>query len=312
MHPLQYHAGQVAVQEEANTRHVADKLAHWVGPAAAYAESADMVLLAACTDTESGPLRFSVLSGAAPIARPIGPGRIALAHPAERLVEDGGTVAVGGLVLSLERAERARINGRLEREDGQAVLVADEAFTLCRKYLAPSDAPRGEPMLGPTARDAIALDDAWVSGVVAAAHTAFLASIAPDGAPDVAHRGGPPGFIALDPAGRTASWTEFVGDGVFKSAGNIRATATASLLLLDLPTGDALELAGRCAYETTLTRFRPREEPLVRMRDPFPEQGRMTLAIEGAWRLRSLTHPRRELAVARVTSQDTPDEQAPR
>jgi hypothetical protein len=167
-------------------------------------------------------------------------------------------------------------------------------------------------VVGPIAREPIALDDPWAGAVAAAADTTFLASVAPDGMPDVAHRGGPAGFIALDATRATASWTEYVGDGVFKSAGNVRATGTASLLLLDLESGDALELIGSAAYENTLTRFRPREEPLVRMRDDFPEQGRMVLAIDRAARLRRFTHPRERVAAARVTSRDTADEQAPR
>jgi hypothetical protein len=183
---------------------------------------------------------------------------------------------------------------------------------LCRKYIAPSVALGSALLVGPAGRERLPLDDPWAAAVATAGETAFLASISPDGAPDIAHRGGPPGFIRLDPAGATLAWTELVGDGVFKSAGNVRATGTASVLILDLPTGDALAATGTARYENTLTRFRPREEPLVRMPDAFPEQGRLELSIRVLHRLRGFTHPRRRLDVRRVTSRDTPDEQAPR
>ena len=315
MHPLIYHDGQLTVQTEANTRHVADKLAGWVGPAGEYAADADVVLFA-YRDPGADPDRlcYAAISGPPPLARAVGPGALALAAAADDLLPGGldEPVRVGGLVLALERAERARINGTLRRHGASAEFVAEEAFTLCRKYIAPSAAGSPDVVVGPASREPIALDDPWVGAVVEAADTTFLASVAPDGMPDVAHRGGPAGFVTLDAARASASWTEFVGDGVFKSAGNVRATGTASLLLLDLGTGDALELTGRAAYENTLTRFRPREEPLVRMRDDFPEQGRMVLAIDRAARLRRLTHPRQRIAASRVTSRDTEDEQAPR
>jgi len=315
MHPLIYHSGQLTVQTEANTRHVADKLAAWVGPAGEYAADADMVLLA-YRDTNAGAevLSFAAISGAPPIANAVGQGILALAASADDLLPNGlnAPIRVGGLVLALARAERARINGTLRQHGAAIELVAEEAFTLCRKYIAPSVAASPDVVVGPASREAIALDDPWVGVAVAAADTTFLASIAPDGMPDVAHRGGPAGFIVLDAARAVASWTEFVGDGVFKSAGNVRATGTASLLLLDMDSGDALELIGSATYKNTLTRFRPREEPLVRMRDDFPQQGRMVLKIDRAARLRRFTHPRQLVAATRVTSRDAADEQAPR
>lgn len=309
MHPLIYHPGQLEVQAEANTRHVAEKLAGWVGPAGEYAAAADLVLFSFLA--EGRELRFAAVSGEPPLVMPVGPGRIELPG---RLagVMPAGTEQVGAIVLSLDRAERARINGSLDRSDDGLQLVAEEAFTSCRKYVAPSVALGTALLVGPASREPLAVEDPWVAAVIAAAETAFLASVSPDGAPDVAHRGGPAGFLRLDAAHGVLSWTELVGDGVFKSAGNVRATGTASLLVLDLATGDALELVGTGRYENTLTRFRPRVEPLVRMPDAFPEQGRLEIDIRGAHRLRGFTHPRRRLDVRRVTARDTPDEQAPR
>jgi hypothetical protein len=204
------------------------------------------------------------------------------------------------------------VNGVVRQRDGQVELAASEEFTLCRKYLAPSLAVGDELCIGPATREPVALDDPWTQGIAAAATTSFLASVSPDAAPDVAHRGGPPGFLAVDPAGRTVAWTEYVGDGVFKSAGNVRATGIAALLVLDLAEGDGLELAGTASYENILTRFQPRMEPLVRFREPCPTQGRMALTVETAHRLRGAAHPRRPTAGNPVTSRDEPDEQAPR
>lgn len=107
------------------------------------------------------------------------------------------------------------------------------------------------------------------------------------------------------------TWPEWVGDGVFKSAGNVRATSTATLLVPDFATGDALELAGQATYGTVLFQRRPRVDPLLQFPDPFPVQGRMSLRVETATRLVAFAGPRREVAGERVTSRSSVDDQAP-
>jgi uncharacterized protein len=309
MAPLRYHSGQIEIQQEANSRHVADKLAHWVGPVVEYALNADLVLLGLANS--AGELQFAALSGPPPLVSIAEPGILRL-HPAlAAVLRPREATPVGGLVISLDRAERARINGRLRPSaDGGIELEPSEMFTLCRKYMAPTAGTGVEAIAGPLGREPVALSSAWVGQLVASAQTAFLASVSPDGMPDVAHRGGPAGFLELDAAGEVR-WPEWVGDGVFKSAGNIRATGTATLLVPDLAAGDALELAGRASYETLLFQRRPRTDPLLRLRDPFPIQGRMLLRVESARRLRGLAWPRRSSAGEQVTSCSALEEQAP-
>jgi hypothetical protein len=320
MRPLRYHAGQLAVQAEANTTHVADKLAGWVGPVERYAVGADLIVLA--VTASDGTLAHVAVSGDPPLADPEAPGVLRIPDAAAAVIlatgaasASGSTaagVAVGGLVISLARAERARINGTVLRDEDGGALAIDERFTLCRKYLAPS-IPVGSGLhVGPAAVAPIEIDDPWVARVLAAAETAFLASRSPDGAPDVAHRGGPPGFLVLEATTATVSWTEFVGDGVFKSAGNVRATGIATLLVPDLASGDAVELEGSAAYTNVLTRFLPREDALVQHSERFPTQGRMVLTVRSARRLRSVIAPRRRIDGDTVTSRDHPEEQAPR
>jgi hypothetical protein len=310
MKPLAYHAGQRAVQDEAQTRRVADKLADWVGPVPDFARGADLVVLAA--PEPGGGLRFAVLSGTAPLVRIADESALRLELPAGLADHVPAPSAVGGLVISLGLARRARVNGFLYRRNGAAELVASEAFTLCRKYFAPSVAVADSPArIGPAVRESLALDHPLVAEVLARAETAFLASVSPDGMPDVAHRGGAPGFLRYDPAERTLAWTEFVGDGVFKSAGNVRATGTIALLALDLATGDGVCVYGRGEYRNTRAE-RGREDALVQHRDDYPEQGAMRCVVERAERLREMLHPRRRIARApRITSRSTVPEQRP-
>jgi hypothetical protein len=310
MPPLSYHAGQIAVQEEAKTRHVADKLAHWVGPVGEFALGADLLLLA--TAGADGILSFTVLSGEPPLVQIAGDSELRLRFPPSLAPFSQTPVACGGLAISLGQARRARINGTLISNGGAVELAAAETFTLCRKYMAPSLALEMRPHLGPVACEPLALDDPWLAGLLAKAETSFVASVSPDGGPDVAHRGGPPGFLELDPSGRRLTWPEYVGDGVFKSAGNVRATGIMTLLVPDHDSGDGVELVGRGDYRNIRPERRQRLDALVQHRDPFPIQGEITCEIIRAVRLRQLLHPRQRIERAiKVTSRSSVDEQAP-
>ena len=93
---------------------------------------------------------------------------------------------------------------------------------------------------------------------------------------------------------------------------DIRATGCMSLLIPDLASGDAVELAGHARVRIVQRDKRPRTESLLQHKEEFPIQGYMTCNIEAAYRLAGLTHPRRRLEKrARVTSASSTDQQAP-
>jgi hypothetical protein len=308
MPPLRYHEGQIAVQQEAKTTHIAERLAHWVGPIAEFAQISDLFLFAISDSDQS--LRFTVLSGKPPLMKSRKGSDIRLRFTTDRAPGIKIPTLCGGLAIHLGQARRVRTNGRLVPMADGVDLETHETFTLCRKYMAPSLALDDKPHLGPVASEPLLLDDPWLAGLLARAETSFLASISPDGGPDVAHRGGPPGFIKLDAAGRRLTWIEYVGDGVFKSAGNVRATGSMTLLIPDFENGDGVELIGRGEY--TNQRTDRRVDPLVQHRDPFPVQGIMTGEISRAFRMRGLLHPRKRIEKAlKITSRSTVDEQAP-
>ena len=168
-------------------------------------------------------------------------------------------------------ARRARLNGTLSPVDDGLLLEPAEAFTNCRKYVAPSEAVSFERHVGPLRRDAVLLTDAWLQDVIARCETSFLGSVSPEGLVDVSHRGGEPGFLELD--GVEARWA---GTSTWATACS-KAPATCgpggrfSLLVLDLLTGDAAELHGTAAYRTLRTakearQKRPRAETGTRIR----------------------------------------------
>lgn len=311
MKPLDYHPGQIAAQTEAGTRYVADKLADWVGPVADFARGADMIVLA--TPEAEGRLRFTVISGSPPLARIEEQPETRLGLPPAVATDLALPIPCGGLVIHLGLARRARINGTLQPGVMGPELHATEGFTLCRKYMAPSVGLEPALRVGPAKREPIAPDDPWLSDLVARAETSFLGSLSPAGMPDVAHRGGKAGFLKYDPQARRLAWEEYVGDGVFKSAGNIRATKTMALLVPDLASGDGAVLFGQAQYKTTYTKGQPRTDALVQHDRDFPVQGEMACTIDHAERLQGLLHPRERISrVPRITSRSAITEQMPR
>jgi hypothetical protein len=306
--PLTYHAGQLEVQTEANTRPVADMLRGWVGPLGDFTMSADMIVLAAQVDAA---FEFATLSGAAPLVEPAGGESLQFPAPMFRPPSEGNSRLVGGIAISLADRTRARINGEMTC-DYEPVLTAQEGFTNCRKYIIPSLALEDAMHLGPQAKEDLPFDDAWLADVIARCETSFLASISPEGQPDVSHRGGPAGFLRLDAAAGRLSWDEFVGDGMLKSGGNVRACSELALLVIDLDTGDAAQLNGRGVFTVTLREMKPRTDGLLQVRDPYPKQAQMAVELASAQRLRGLILPRVKIDKAgRITCADTTDEQAP-
>jgi uncharacterized protein len=311
MPPLKYHPGQVAIQAEAKTTLIAEQLAHWVGPVAEFAHGADLILLASIDSAST--LAFTALSGTPPLVETLnGPDGLRLRLPQNLAQRSVSPTFYGGLAISLANARRARINGRLVWRGDSIELETTETFTLCKKYIAPTLAVDDKPHMGPSSRETIALTDLWLTDLLARAETSFLASLSPEGKPDVAHRGGPRGFLHLDPAARSLEWEEYVGDGVFKSAGNLRATSKLTLLVPDLDTGEGVELIGYGEYKNLRTERKQRLDPLVQHREDFPVQGVITCKIERAVRLHGLLHPRRRIEHAiKITSRAATSQQAP-
>lgn len=309
---LQYHHGQIEVQTEANTRPVAEMLAGWVGPVGEFCRTADLIVLA--VPGTGAPLEFLAVSGEAPVVEVAGPPAVIVRLDDGQAPDLPEGVSCGGIAISLAMARRARLNGVLRHAPGRGglLLEANEAFTNCRKYIAPSVALSADRHVGPYSRQDVPLSDPWLTSVLASAETSFLASVSPDGTVDVSHRGGPPGFLRLDPTASVLAWDEFVGDGMFKSAGNIRATGTIALLVPDLASGDAVELLGAAQVHVSRRDRRPRADALLHQREEYPVQGGITCRVTAAYRLHGLTHPRERLERRqRVTSASPVQEQYP-
>lgn len=155
---------------------------------------------------------------------------------------------LGLLGIDLGTRRRNRMNGTVSAmsADGFEVRV-DQSFGNCDKYIqlrafaAPDAVPPG-PVEDLDGIDAASAD------LLARADTFFVASCAPrpDGTGfdcDMSHRGGRPGFIAVE--GDVLTIPDFSGNFYFNTFGNFALNPKAGLLIPDFATGDLLQLWGR-------------------------------------------------------------------
>ena len=71
----------------------------------------------------------------------------------------------------------------------------------------------------------------------------FLATVSPDGQPDVSYKGGLPGFVRVIDA-QTLAWPDYDGNGMFRSLGNALLHPRVSLLFVDFERPRRLRLHG--------------------------------------------------------------------
>lgn len=311
MRPLQYHEGQRDVQREANSIKAADRLSTWVGPVVEYATGADLIVLAALDDHQT--LHVAALSGPPPLVSATdGDDVITLDAPRELLSQLPERAAWGGIVINPASARRSRVAGTPAVHSTGVRLTCPVAFTNCRKYILASRSTGTSTHVGPTQVSRCTLDDAWVAHIIAHGEMAFLVSVTDAGVADVSHRGGPPGFLRFDATARTIAWTEYLGDGMFVSVGNLRANALFALIVLDLESGDALRLTGRARYTNVRTDRHERVDALLQSTEPFPVQGSLKATIQHAERLSAFCLPRERVTErARITAADATAVQHP-
>jgi predicted pyridoxine 5'-phosphate oxidase superfamily flavin-nucleotide-binding protein len=168
--------------------------------------------------------------------------------PAASGFVEGGEIGLLGIDLTNRR--RNRLNGRTMSADGGLTVRVAQSFGNCPQYIqtrTPSRCARGSAAFERLA----ALDDA-ARALIGASDTFFVASrsratIDAGGGLDMSHRGGRPGFIAVQ--GDALVIPDFRGNRYFNTLGNLLGEPRAGLLFLDFASGDLLQLQGRVAVD---------------------------------------------------------------
>lgn len=162
----------------------------------------------------------------------------------------GARLGLLGLQLSTRRRNRA--NGRIAAvEDGALTVAVEQSFGNCPQYIQRREHRFIRDPAGPAVpAEPLGELDASARAAITAADTVFVASASRTaGAPqeqgigvDVSHRGGRPGFIALD--GDTLCIPDYRGNNYFNTLGNFAVNPRAGLLVPDFASGDLLHLSG--------------------------------------------------------------------
>ncbi|MFB9555251.1 pyridoxamine 5'-phosphate oxidase family protein [Streptomyces roseoviridis] len=245
-----YHPGSLAVQDRVGVRQLAAHVGRSIGPgirpvAAAFLEAQPMLVLGAAD--AGGRMGAHLLTGRPGFVRATGEHTVSVAAALPEGTPDGAPV--GTLALDPRTRRRMRLNGIARRSARGFTIEAEQVFSNCPKYLQKRELYGFADAPGPqdgTARHGTALTPGQ-QRLVRAADTFFVATGAPDGV-DASHRGGNPGFVALA-SPTELSWTDYPGNAMFLTLGNLEADGRAGLLFLDWANGTTLRLSGRARTE---------------------------------------------------------------
>jgi predicted pyridoxine 5'-phosphate oxidase superfamily flavin-nucleotide-binding protein len=172
--------------------------------------------------------------------------------PLEAARKPGAPIALLGIELWTRR--RNRMNGHVIAADASSFsLAVDQSFGNCPQYIQRRDYLARRERLVPRV-DSFAALDQDARALIARADTFFVASAAPtgetrateagaSGGVDVSHRGGRPGFVAIESDGALLV-PDFSGNRFFNTLGNLMVNPKAGLLFPDFESGDLLQIGG--------------------------------------------------------------------
>lgn len=250
-----YHPGEIAVQEMAGVRDMAERLAGIVSgqivAGAQYFISQQSMVVVGSVSPEAQTWA-SVLFGDVGMAR--ADGQMVTFHLERMIQRDADPFwaniendpRVGMLFIDPATRRRFRANGTVSgQSETELVVSVSEAYANCQKFIRRRDRPDRDLATSDAPAPVIQGQafEARVRSLIENSDTAFVASAHPDRGVDASHRGGPPGFMkVLDD--RTLRVPDYSGNGMFNTLGNISVNPNTGLVLIDYERGDVLQIAG--------------------------------------------------------------------
>ena len=296
-----YHPGEMAVQERAGARALADRVGrrvirdHMTEQHRVFFSTLPFVFMG-CLDRQGRPWA-TLLSGAAGFMRSPDQRQLlvsALPLPGDPLHDElrvGAPVAFLGIELHTRR--RNRLTGKITiLESGGFTFSIDQSFGNCPQYIQARATEGSSPQAQPSVRALGSRLDDRSAGIVAHCDTLFIASASPgagagdpvEGA-DVNHRGGRPGFVRVETVDDRSVLTfpDFRGNSAFNTLGNIALNPRAGLLFIDFRTGDLVTLTGQAEviWDGPELQGFVRAERLVRVR--VEEAVHLVAALSWRW-----------------------------
>ncbi|MDY0746766.1 pyridoxamine 5'-phosphate oxidase family protein [Paucibacter sp. R3-3] len=152
---------------------------------------------------------------------------------------------IGLLLLDLQTRKRLKVNGDAHLQGEELIVQVTESVPICPRYIQRRtlslEAPGQQPPL-PTAQRGTALAPAQIE-LITHADTFFLASAHDVHGADCSHRGGPIGFVKIQPNG-VLRIPDYNGNSMFNSFGNFLLNPRAGLTFPDYARRRMLQLTG--------------------------------------------------------------------
>lgn len=275
-----FHEGEIAVQERAGVRESARKVGGIVRstmpPVAADFIAAQNFAVAGFADAR-GKVWASLLFGEPGFLTPRSDSLVA-ARPTivdsrdplwRRLDEAPDGLPLGLLVIDLAERRRMRANGTAYANADNGApgfdLHLSEVYSNCPKYIqARWISTDGDMTEGNITEVTGEILDAQGRDEIRRADTFFIASRHPERGVDASHRGGLPGFVAIEDD-RTLLFADYSGNRMFNTLGNLATNPEAGLIFVDWTTGSTLQLTGTAEilWEEETTALQAKGFPLI-------------------------------------------------
>lgn len=255
-----YHGGEIAVQERAGVRNIADRLSQMIRPLMPdqHREFFGMLpfVVVGLTDERGRPWSTMCVGDPGFITSPDDTTLQIASEPL--LARDLGLQMnvgdkIGLLGIELPTRRRNRMNGAISGSGAHGFAVhVEQSFGNCPQYIQTrSVEPRETGAARTVAKverhetltgEAVALIEQTDTFYISS-RTSDLSAQSSSGV-DVSHRGGRPGFVRVSADGML-SFPDFSGNRLFNTLGNIADDGRVGMAFPDFTTGDLLLLTGR-------------------------------------------------------------------
>ena len=260
---MTFHSGEIAVQERAGVRDIADDVGEGIADhlppgASEFLERRQMAVLG--TVDHRGNVWASVVTGEPGFIETIDDRTLRIATHIESIDPLGRNLATEGhlalLAPDFVSSRRVRVNGRGIVKDGAIFITTDQVYGNCRRYLQErifvgSRETPGADQPATVSTELTASQQEQISH----ADTFFIATDNPESGADVSHKGGNPGFVRILDA-RHIAFPDYNGNSMFNTLGNLAVNPHAGLLFIDFDSGRTLQLTGRASIDWSPDRVR--------------------------------------------------------
>ena len=259
---MRFHCGEIAVQERAGVRHIAEDVGegivdHLPPGASGFLELRQMAVLG--TVDSDGRVWASVVTGQPGFIETVDDrtlkiaARISSSDPLFRNLTKEGHAAL--FAPDFVASRRVRVNGRGVIKQGSIYIRTEEVYGNCRRYLQERlfIGERKSSATDQPAETGNALSAAQQQQI-SRADTFFIATDNPEHGADVSHKGGNPGFLRVVDE-RHIAFPDYNGNSMFNTLGNLTVNPHAGLLFIDFDSGRTLQLSGRASTDWNATRI---------------------------------------------------------